>query len=85
MKKSILLKVSLIPISTLVLSACIPLMAASGIVGVTDSLDKTAKIRGIEKRLIELEKMLPKPYEPYVPSFVDMETFKGGLYGKPKK
>ena len=70
--------------SILALSACIPVMVASGIAGVTDSLDKAHKIKGIEKRLLKLEQTLPKPYKPYVPSFVDMDTFKGGLYDAPK-
>ena len=74
----------LIPISTLALNACIPVMVVSGVAGITDSLDKTAKIKGIEKRLLKLEQTLPKPYKPYVPSFVDMDTFKGGLYDAPK-
>ena len=76
---------SLMCISTLALNACIPVMVASGIAGVTDSLDKAHKIKGIEKRLLKLEQALPKPYKPYVPSFVDMDTFKGGLYDDSKK
>ena len=71
-------------ISTLALNACIPVMVASGVAGITDSLDKAHKIRVIEKRLLKLEQTLPKPYKPYVPSFVDMDTFKGGLYDAPK-
>ena len=85
LKKQTLLKVILIPISTLALNACIPVMVASGIAGVTDSLDKAHKIKGIEKRLLKLEQALPKPYKPYVPSFVNMDTFKGGLYDDSKK
>ena len=76
---------SLMCISTLALNACIPVMVASGVAGITDSLDKTHKIRSIEKRLLKLEQTLPKPYKPYVPSFVDMDTFKGGLYNDSKK
>ena len=75
---------SLMCISTLALNACIPVMVASGVAGITDSLDKAHKIRSIEKRLLKLEQTLPKPYKPYVPSFVDMDTFKGGLYDAPK-
>ena len=71
-------------ISTLALNACIPVMVASGVDGINDSLDKAHKIRSIEKRLLKLEQTLPKPYKPYVPSFVDMDTFKGGLYDAPK-
>ena len=57
-------------------------MVASGVAGITDSLDKAHKIRVIEKRLLKLEQTLPKPYKPYVPSYVDMELFNKGLFGK---
>ena len=76
------LKVSLMCTSILALSACIPVMVASGVAGITDSLAKAHKIRVIEKRLLKLEQTLPKPYKPYVPSYVDMETFNKGLYDK---
>jgi len=58
-----------------------------GLVGLGDSLDKNRRIDGIESRIEKLEKAneIKKP-KPYVPSYVDMETWKKGLYnGEPKK
>jgi hypothetical protein len=58
-----------------------------GLVGLGDSLDKNRRIDGIESRIEKLEKAneIKKP-KPYVPSYVDMETWKKGLYnGEPRK
>ena len=84
---SILLKVSLLCISTLALSGCLALTLAGGAVSMGDSLDKNRRIDGIESRIEKLEKAneIKKP-KPYVPSYVDMETWKKGLYnGEPRK
>ena len=56
-------------------------------VGLGDSLDKNRRINEIETRIEKLEKAneIKKP-KPYVPSYVDMETWKKGLYnGEPRK
>ena len=84
---AILLKVSLLCISILALNGCIGLTVVGGLVGLGDSLDKNRRIDGIESRIEKLEKAneIKKP-KPYVPSYVDMETWKKGLYnGEPRK
>tara|TARA_Y100001963_G_C6683590_1_gene401060 strand:+ start:261 stop:503 length:243 start_codon:yes stop_codon:yes gene_type:complete len=66
---------------SLTLSACLPaLTLVSGVAGVGDSLYKTTQIGQIERRLDAMEKKLNKnKVEPYVPSYVDMESFNKGL------
>ena len=84
---SISLKVSLLCISILALNGCIGLTVVGAAVGVGDSLDKNRRINEIETRIEKLEKAneIKKP-KPYVPSYVDMETWKKGLYnGEPRK
>jgi hypothetical protein len=55
-------------------------------VGIGDSLDKTNRIDEIEKRIVKIERVLLtkkyRPYPLYIPSYVDMETFKIGIYDK---
>ena len=84
---SILLKVSLLCISILALNGCIGLTVVGGLEGLGESLDKNRRIDGIESRIEKLEKANEiKTPKPYVPSYVDMETWKKGLYnGEPRK
>ena len=79
--KTLLMKISLLLTFSLILSACLPaLTVVSGAVGVGDSLYKTTQIKEIERRLDSMEKKLNKDkIEPYVPSYVDMESFNKGL------
>jgi len=82
---SILLKTNLICISILVVSGCLPFTIVGGVVGIGDSLDKAHRMNEIEQKIIQLESLLAKkdkPYQPYIPSYVDMETFKKGIYDK---
>jgi len=82
---SILLKMSLICISIPVVSGCLPVTLFTGAAGVGDSMYKSHQIGAIEKRIAYLESLLEKkykPYQPYIPSYVDMETFKKGIYDR---
>jgi hypothetical protein len=67
-------------------SGCFPLTIFGGVAGIGDSLDKTNRIDELENRIIELERIvLTKKYRtylPYIPSYVDMETFKTGINDK---
>jgi hypothetical protein len=78
---SILLKVSLLCISTLALSGCLALTLAGGAVGMGDSFYKDHKINKLEKKIEALEKAnkIKKP-KPYVPSYTEMDTFTKGFY-----
>jgi len=80
---SILLKMSLTSILILVVSGCLPVTIVGGVFGIGDSMHKTLQIEAIIKRLNRLEKSQQR-YEirPYIPSYVDMDTFKKGIYDK---
>jgi hypothetical protein len=69
-----------------VVSGCFPVTVFDGVVGLGDSLVKTHRIDEIEKRIVKIERiLLTKKYQfysPYIPSYVDMETFKTGIYDK---
>jgi len=78
---SILLKVSLLCISTLALSGCLALTLAGGAVGMGDSFYKDHKINKLEKKIEALEKANKiKKHKPYVPSYTEMDTFTKGFY-----
>ena len=81
---SILLKMSLICISIPIVSGCLPFTIVGGVLGVGDSMHKSHQIGEIEKRIAYLESLLEKKYKPYqyIPSYVDMETFKKGIYDR---
>jgi len=81
---SILLKMSLICISIPVVSGCLPVTLFTGAAGIGDSMYKSHQIGAIEKRIAYLEYLLEKKYKPYqyIPSYVDMETFKKGIYDR---
>ena len=82
----ILVKASLICISILSLSACTSIATVlTGTIGVTDSLYKSYQISEMKTRLDRMEKIVKKKedrFKPYVPSYVNMELFNKGLYGK---
>jgi hypothetical protein len=72
--------VSLICISILSLSACTSIATVlTGVVGVGDSMYKSHQIDEMNKRLDRMEKIIKKredKFKPYIPSFVDMDTYK---------
>ena len=88
MRQLTLVKASLICISILSLSACLPAATlVTGAVGVGDSMYKSHQIDDMNKRLERMEKTLnmtlkKAKFKPYVPSYVNMELFNKGLYGK---
>jgi hypothetical protein len=83
LRVSILLKMSLISISILVVSGCLPFTIVGGVLGVGDSMHKSNQIEAIIKRLNRLEKSQQRhKINPYIPSYVDMDTFKKGIYDK---
>ena len=78
LRQSILVKTSLICILTLGLNACLPLTIFGGAVGVADSLHKSQQIGEIQNRLNKIENLIKENEDrikPYVPSFVDMDTY----------
>ena len=80
---SILLKMSLICISIPVVSGCLPVTLFTGAAGIGDSMYKSHQINAIIKRLNRLEKSQQRyKIKPYIPSYVDMDTFKKGIYDK---
>jgi hypothetical protein len=86
LRMSILFKISLMCILISLVSGCFPVTIFGGVVGIGDSLDKTNRIDEIEKRIVKIERVLLtkkyRPYPLYIPSYVDMETFKIGIYDK---
>ena len=67
-------------ISILSLSACTSIATVlTGAIGVTDSLYKSYQISEMKTRLDRMEKIVKKKedkFKPYIPSFVDMDTYK---------
>jgi hypothetical protein len=86
LRMSVLFKISLMCILISLVSGCFPVTIFGGVVGIGDSLDKTSRIDEIEKRIVKIERVLLtkkyRPYPLYIPSYVDMETFKIGIYDK---
>jgi hypothetical protein len=86
LRMSILFKISLMCILISLVSGCFPVTIFGGVVGIGESLDKTNRIDEIEKRIVKIERVLLtkkyRSYPLYIPSYVDMETFKIGIYDK---
>ena len=77
----------IIPIVFSLLGGCLPVTVITGVVGVGDSMYKSHQIDEMNKRLERIEKTLnmtlkKAKFKPYVPSYVNMELFNKGLYGK---
>lgn len=82
------IKNSLLCISILIISGCLPAATViTGAAGIGDSVYKFHQINDLQKRLDKLEKQMKKTkskttFKPYVPSYVDMHLYTKGLYDK---
>ena len=55
----------------------------TGAAGIGDSLYHSKQIKDFDRRITKIEKSLEeKKIKPYVPSYVNMDLYKKGLYDK---
>ena len=79
-----LIKHSLLFTSILIVSGCMSAATLiTGAAGIGDSIYKSKQIKDLDRRITKIEKSLEeKKIKPYVPSYVNMDLYKKGLYDK---